>query len=87
MLLRMVNRLGPFSGASDRCEGQEQVGVAVGDQGEPSWVVDIQDLVICTIHCHETAVKTRQQNLGRVPHPTLFESSSLVVASFSNLSL
>ena len=45
MLLRMVNRLGPFSGASDRCEGQEQVGEAVGDQGEPGWVVDIQDLV------------------------------------------
>ena len=47
MLLRMVNRLGPFSGASHRCEGQEQVGeaVGVGDQGEPGWVVDIQDLV------------------------------------------
>ena len=45
MLLRMVNRLGPFSGASHRCEGQEQVGEAVGDQGEPGWVVDIQDLV------------------------------------------
>ena len=45
MLLRMGNRLGPFSGASDRCEGQEQVGEAVGDQGEPGWVVDIQDLV------------------------------------------
>ena len=44
MLLRMGNRLGPFSGASDRCEGQEQVGEAVGDQGEPGWVVDIQDL-------------------------------------------
>ena len=44
MLLRMVNRLGPFSGASHRCEGQEQVGEAVGDQGEPGWVVDIQDL-------------------------------------------
>ena len=43
MLLRMGNRLGPFSGASDRCEGQEQVGEAV-DQGEPDWVVDIQDL-------------------------------------------
>ena len=85
MLLRMGNRLGPFSGASDRCEGQEQVGEAVGDQGKPGWVVDIW--IICTIHCHETAVKTRQQNLGRVPHPTLFESSSLVVASFSNLSL
>ena len=45
MLLRMVNRLGPFSGASHRCEGQEQVGEAVGDQGESGWVVDIQDLV------------------------------------------
>ena len=44
MLLRMVNRLGPFSGASHRCEGQEQVGEAVGDQGEPCCFVDIQDL-------------------------------------------
>ena len=44
MLLRMGNRLGPFSGASDRCEGQEQVGEAVGDQGKPGLVVDIQDL-------------------------------------------
>ena len=45
MLLHMGNHLGPFSGVSDRCEGQEQVGEAVGDQGEPGWVVDIQDLV------------------------------------------
>ena len=45
MLCRTGNRLGPFSGVSDQCEGQEQVGEAVGDQGEPGWVVDIQDLV------------------------------------------
>ena len=44
MLLRMGNRFGPYSGASDQCVGQEQVGEAVGDQGEPGWVVDIQDL-------------------------------------------
>ena len=44
MLLRMGNRFGLYSGASDRCVGQVQVGKAVGDQGEPCCFVDIQDL-------------------------------------------
>ena len=33
MFLGMGNHLGPYSGASDRSEGQEQGGGAVGGQG------------------------------------------------------
>ena len=34
MFLGMANHLGPFAGASDRSEGQEQGGGAVGGQGQ-----------------------------------------------------
>ena len=34
MFLGMGNHLGPFPGASDRSEGQEQCGGAVGGQGQ-----------------------------------------------------
>ena len=34
MFLGMGNHLGPYSGASDRSEGQEQGGGAVGGQGQ-----------------------------------------------------
>ena len=47
MFLGMGNHLGPYSGASDRSEGQEKVEEAVGGQGQLHGVT-----ILLVKHCN-----------------------------------